>query len=72
MLVVPEQNDDVKGIAYDAMTGVLYWTTGKGHMIRWLRVGEADGNASSGQALTLLGGMKDQIPMGLAIDSCKR
>jgi len=66
--VVKKQTHQVKGIVYDVMTGILYWTNGRGHSIMWVQVGSTD-QPQDGQQLIKL---EDQIPMGIAIDNCKR
>ncbi|XP_054286596.1 protein cueball [Macrosteles quadrilineatus] len=66
--VVKKQVHQVKGVVYDDMTGILYWTNGHGHSIMWIQVSSID-QPQSGQPLVKV---EDQIPMGIAIDNCKR
>uniref|UniRef100_A0A1B6FQL9 Protein cueball n=2 Tax=Cuerna arida TaxID=1464854 RepID=A0A1B6FQL9_9HEMI len=66
--VVSKQVHSVKGVAYDDRTGILYWSNGPGHSILWIQIGSTD----EPQAGQLLLRVEDQIPMGIAIDNCKR
>ncbi|XP_046659833.1 protein cueball isoform X1 [Homalodisca vitripennis] len=66
--VVSKQVHSVKGVAYDDRTGILYWSNGPGHSILWIQIGSTD-EPQAGQPLLKV---EDQIPMGIAIDNCKR
>lgn len=58
----------IHGLALDPMHNVLYWTTGFGHSIM---KANADG-PNSNKVVRTVHKFREEVPQGIAIDSCGR
>ncbi|XP_050545727.1 protein cueball [Daktulosphaira vitifoliae] len=67
--VVTKQSSPVQGLAFDYQTSTLYWTTGNGLSINHVNIPKNDTQLPING--TILFKFKDEIPQGIAIDSCR-
>lgn len=64
-----EQKSKVQGVAFDHVTHILFWTTGNGSSIKWLKINEGNHEPQPGY---ILHEFEEEIPIGIAVDSCRR
>lgn len=69
MCLCTEQASKVQGVAFDHVTHILYWTTGNGSSIKWLKISENDHEPQPG---SILFEFHNEVPIGIAIDTCRR
>lgn len=67
--LVTKQESKVQGVAFDHLTHILYWTTGNGSSIKWLKIGESNHQLQPGN---ILHKFSEEVPIGIAVDSCRR
>lgn len=67
--LVTKQDSKVQGVAFDHVTQILYWTTGNGSSIKWLKIGESNHQPQPGN---ILHKFNEEVPIGIAVDSCRR
>lgn len=68
---VAEQQTVVTGVAFDPVTSTLFWSTGSGRTIRKLIVSHTV-KSQNIQAGDVLHEFKDEIPLGIGVDSCRQ
>lgn len=67
--LVTKQASKVQGVAFDHVTHILYWTTGNGSSIKWLKISESDHEPQPG---SILFAFHEEVPIGIAVDTCRR
>lgn len=67
--LVIKQKSKVQGVAFDHVTHILFWTTGNGSSIKWLKINEGNHEPQPGY---ILHEFEEEIPIGIAVDSCRR
>lgn len=61
----------IQGMAVDDRTSTLYWTTGSSRTINYLHVPENSTNMLEPERVSTLITFIEEIPQGIAIDSCR-
>ncbi|XP_065210088.1 protein cueball isoform X2 [Planococcus citri] len=69
--IASKQQSIVEGIVFDPVNSALFWSTGHGRTINKLNVNHTVDSKNT-QSGVILHSFADEIPLGIAVDSCRQ